>query len=151
MLSIVSGVYFGLSIYRIKKISTEKEDLVNSNALNLHAASFGIYMFSTIVSVVVLGLDAWYDLPYGYYIASDIFNMICSSLNKAIICYIFWKMDNIKVPIEEKNYEVYVEEVDENDDFQMRLWYQFMKEPEEEFCVYRSPQSARLSNISMND
>ena len=86
MLSIVSGVYFGLSIYRIKKISTEKEDLVNSNALNFHAASFGIYMFSTIVSVVVLGLDAWYDLPYGYYIASDIFNMICSSLNQAIIC-----------------------------------------------------------------
>jgi hypothetical protein len=60
-------------------------------------------------------------------------------------------MDNIKVPIEEKNYEVYVEEVDENDDLQMRLWYQFMKEPEEEFCVIPSPQSARLSNISMND
>jgi hypothetical protein len=26
-----------------------------------------------------------------------------------------------------------------------------MKEPEEEFCVIPSPQSARLSNISMND
>ena len=59
LLSIISGVYLGLSIYRIKKMITQKEDVVNTTIMTIHAATFTIYMLSTFVSVIILGLDAW--------------------------------------------------------------------------------------------
>jgi hypothetical protein len=143
LLSIISGFYLGFSIYRIKKMATEKDDLVNTKIMTIHAASFGIYMLSSLVSVVMLVLDAWYDVPYGYYLASDILNIICSSLTQAMICYIFWNVDNIKESNNENNDEVFTEEIDENDDLQMRLWYQFMRDPEDEErpSIYRVPRN----------
>jgi hypothetical protein len=60
-------------------------------------------------------------------------------------------MENIKEPYVENNVELYVEEVDENDDLQMRLWYQFMRNPDERPTLYRSPKNARSSNYSANN
>ena len=112
----VSGLYLGFSIYRIKKLIAKKEDLVNTKIMTLHALSFGIYMLSNIVSVTVLGLYSWGHIPEGYYLASDIFTVVCSALTQEMMCYIFWNMENIKEPVEEINDEVHVEEVDQNDD-----------------------------------
>ena len=64
LLSIISGIYLGVAIYRIKKLITEKEDLVNTKIMVIHAATFGIYMFSTLVSVSVFGLYSWQIVNY---------------------------------------------------------------------------------------
>ena len=45
----VSGLYLGLSIYRIKKLIKAKGIEVNTKIMILHAATFGFYVFSTIL------------------------------------------------------------------------------------------------------
>ena len=57
-------------------------------------------------------------------------------------------MENTKEPVEENYVEIHVEEVDQNDDLQMRLWYQFMRDPEDRLSIFQSPQSARTTNLS---
>ena len=56
LLAIVSGIYLGLSIYRIKKLITAKKVQVNTKIMILHAATFSLYMLITIVAVLFLGL-----------------------------------------------------------------------------------------------
>ena len=60
-------------------------------------------------------------------------------------------MENTKEPVEENYDEIHVEEVDQNDDLQMRLWYQFMRYPEDRSSIFRSSQSARPSCFLDND
>ena len=95
VLSIVSMIYFGFSILRIKKLITENEDVINTKIMTVHAATFSIYMLSTFVSVVGFGLYSWGLIAIKYYLMSDIFNIVCSVLTQAMICYIFWNMENI--------------------------------------------------------
>ena len=68
--------------------------------MTLHALSFSIYMFSTIVTVIAFGLNAWGYISYEIYLMTDIFNIICSSFTQAMMCYIFWNMENIQEPVE---------------------------------------------------
>ena len=95
VLSIVSMIYFGFSILRIKKLITENEDVINTKIMTVHAATFSIYMLSTFVSVVGFGLYSWRLIALKYYLMSDIFNIVCSAITQAMICYIFWNMENI--------------------------------------------------------
>ena len=72
---------------------------------------------------------------------ADIFNITCSSVTQAMICYIFWNIDNIQPPVvrgQSIHDEVQVEETDEFFDLQLRLWYQFMRDPEDRPSIYKS-------------
>ncbi len=71
-------------------------------------------------------------------------------MTQSMICYIFWNMENIEEPYVENDVELHIEEVDENDDLQMRLWYQFMRNPDERPTFYRSPKNARPIDYSAN-
>ena len=48
ILSLVSGAYLGYSIYNIKKKITEKDDELNVKIMFLHAASFILFILSTL-------------------------------------------------------------------------------------------------------
>ena len=76
-LSIISGIYLGFSIYGIKKMITEKEDIVNSKIMTLHASTFTIYIVSTIFYVVFLWLSHIEAISQDSYLMADIFNIIC--------------------------------------------------------------------------
>ncbi len=62
----ISGIYLGCSIYLIKKLIIEKEDLVNTKIMTLHAAAFGIFMISTLVYVIIFTIKAYSDVQYKY-------------------------------------------------------------------------------------
>ena len=75
---------------------------------------------------------------------ADIFNITCSSVTQAMICYIFWNIDKIQPPVvrgQSIHDEVQVEETDEFFDLQLRLWYQFMRDPEDRPSIYKSTLS----------
>ena len=95
ILSIISGSYFGFAIYRVKKLIIEHKDLVNTKIMSMHAISFSVYMLSTIVSVVALGLSAWGIISYEIYWATKIFTIFCSSITQALMCYIFCNIGSI--------------------------------------------------------
>ena len=60
-------------------------------------------MFSTVVSGVFFVLYSWKVLPsfasVTYYLAADIFNNICSCITQAMICFVFWNIDNIETQV----------------------------------------------------
>ena len=98
-------------------------------------------MLSTIVSVVFYGFYAYDVVPYGYYALADTLSIICSSLTQAMICYLFWNIDNIQ-PLGVRGLpeydEVKVEETDQFFDLQLRLWYQFMRDQDDIPSIYQS-------------
>ena len=79
-LSIVTGIYFGFSIFRIKNLINESENLINTKIMTVHAATFSIFMLSTIVSSVGFGLYSWRIIDIHYFLMSDIFNYVCSAI-----------------------------------------------------------------------
>ena len=125
ILAIISGTYHGKSIYEIKKRITEQEDQLNTKIMTIQSVSFGIYMLSTIFSVVVFGLFAVKAVSIDVYYISDILNTICATINQAMICYICWNIDNIPARVvrgDSEHDEVQVEETDQYFDLQLRLW-----------------------------
>jgi hypothetical protein len=66
--------------------------------MTLHAATFSIYMLSTIITILFLGLGESEVLQSKYYHMADTFTAVCSSLTQAIICYIFWNIENLQEP-----------------------------------------------------
>ena len=112
----ISGIYLGCSIYRIMKLITDKEDLVNTKIMTIHAAAFGIYMISTLIFVIIYLIAAYSGIHYKYdYISmADNINIFCSSIVQAMICYIFLNIDSIKPPVIRDNSEH--DEVQENNE-----------------------------------
>ena len=98
-LSIISGTYLGVSVYRIKKKITDQEDLANTKIISIHAAVFTFYMISTFVSVLASGLYSWDLIQYEKYCMADTFNIFCSTVTQAMICYIFLNIDSIQPPV----------------------------------------------------
>ena len=142
----ISGIYLGCSIYRIMKLITDKEDLVNTKIMTIHAAAFGIYMISTLIFVIIYLIAAYSGIHYKYdYISmADNINIFCSSIVQAMICYIFLNIDSIKPPVIRDNSEhdeVQVEEIDAHFDLQMRLWYQFMRDPDDIASFYQTTET----------
>ena len=83
-------------------------------------------MVSTIGSVIIFGLYTWKGISVDDYYISDALNIICSTLTQAMICYIFWNIDNIPAQVVRglsEHDEVQVEEIDQFFDLQLRLWY----------------------------
>ena len=57
LLSITSGLYLGVSIYRIHKLIKEKQLQVNTKIMMIHAAIFGIFVLSFSIDELVFLLN----------------------------------------------------------------------------------------------
>ena len=92
----------------------------------MHAISFSLCMVSTIVFIAALGLFSLSSDLLDYYFMADIFNIVGSSATQALICYIFWNIENIREGGIETRDDVHGEEIDEDTVLQMRHWHQLM-------------------------
>ena len=117
--------------------------------MTLHAASFCIYILITIISVIAVGLNSYGLVSWDFYLMTDFLTILCSSVTQAMICYIFWNLENIQEPVTEADDDLpRVEEVDTQPDIQMRLWYQFMRDPNDSLSSFRSV--VRQNNLLAN-
>ena len=96
LLGFISGIYLGLSIFRIRKLTKERKLEINTKIMIVHISTFILFL---VISVV-------YDLPFGlqkskeFKHATNLFYNFCSCITQVIICYIFWNMDQIQfVPV----------------------------------------------------
>ena len=101
-------------------------------------------MISTSVSVIASGLYSWDLIQYEKYCMADTFNIICSTVTQAMICYIFLNIDSIQPPVGRgvsEHDEVHAVETDAHFDLQMRLWHQFMRDPDDIASIYQSNET----------
>ena len=85
--------------------------------MTIHAASFCIYILTTIFSVIAVGLNSYGLVSWDDYLMTDCLAIFCSSITQAMICYIFWNMENIQEPVTETDDDIpRVEEVDTQPD-----------------------------------
>ena len=54
LLSFISGFYLGLSIYRIRKLTKEKEIQINTKIMILHGSTFILSMLTMFIWVISL-------------------------------------------------------------------------------------------------
>ena len=111
----------------------------------VHASTFILSLLS--MTVWVFSLVFKDNSTFRY--ANEIVYVFVKSLIQAMICFIFWNMDNIKfvpVPVEQITSDeedtdnvIQVELIQQNDfnfQFQLRIWQQFMRDPSA--SIYRS-------------
>lgn len=97
-LSVISGLYLGYSIFKIKRIINCHEVLHTKN-LTVHAVAFSIYMLSYLLTGVAVGLFAWGKISYNQFLVMDIFKFFCSFVSQLIMLYIFHNIENKKKAI----------------------------------------------------
>jgi hypothetical protein len=84
------------SIYRIRKLTKEKEIEINTKIMILHAATFSIYVLSSIMIIVELKIFEGFST----YEKTSFLSVFCERLTELMICYIFWNIEKIKfVPV----------------------------------------------------
>ena len=88
-LCIVSGAYLIYAISTIKKIISN--EILNTKILSVHAAAFGLFMISTLISVV------FYEFNHDHYLIADCFAVVCSAITQMIMCYIFYSLETQKM------------------------------------------------------
>ena len=137
LLALISCLYLGISIYRIKKLMNVKQLQVNTRIMVLHAVIFVIYV---VINVFYAAVGANWKLPKADNIVA-VFYVFGSAITQVMICYIFLNMGKIQfVPVpaaletdeeevaaEEAIEEVRVERTDSEFDLQLRMWQQFMR------------------------
>jgi drug/metabolite transporter (DMT)-like permease len=96
LLDLISGIYLGLSIYRIRKLTKEKGIEINTKIMIVHVLTFILSLLSMFIWVFAIELPD----PHAFYYVADIFLYSCACITQMMICFIFWNMDNIKfVPL----------------------------------------------------
>ena len=137
LVALISCLYLGVSIYRIKKLIRVKQLQVNTRIMVLHAVIFVIYV---VINVFYAAVAANWKHPIEDNIVA-VFYVFGSVITQVMICYIFLNMGKIQfVPVpadletdeeevaaEEAIEEVRVERTDSEFDLQLRMWQQFMR------------------------
>ena len=100
LLKIVFGSYMAYAIYRVKRIINQHE-ILNTKILTLHTASFAVYMLSTIINVLFIGLYAEGLISLNLTLIAGLFKLICSVITQLIMSYIFRSLEEKKGKLKE--------------------------------------------------
>lgn len=83
-------------------------------------------------------------LPYLIYVGTDVVNVLCMFITSILLCFIFLNLEHTAsdergtILTKDEFGEVVVEEFNERDFHQLRLWKQFMRDPDDRPSIYRS-------------
>jgi len=96
LLQIYSGFILIRSVVSIKRffVKEEAEDHLNTDMLIRHAVCFGLYIVTTAVYFIALGV--WTlnptDQTYSWAASCGIFFQVGSAISQALLCQIFWEL-----------------------------------------------------------
>jgi cation transport ATPase len=92
LLCIISAIYLGMSIYRIRKLTKKKEIHINTKIMIVHSSTVIIYLLS-LIGVIFTFFD---NYGSNHFYVAEILSNFCNYTTQLMICYIFWNMDNIQ-------------------------------------------------------
>jgi len=154
VLQIYSGFILIKSVLDIRRFFVEQKamDYLNNDRLLKHAVCFGLYIVTTAVYFIVLGI--WTLNPtaqgYQYVAATGIFFQIGSGISQILLCQIIWVLGKKvlgKAPDDHVRTSegIIVEEFDEDAQLQAEMWNSLVREDEKVQSAYIvSAQSYRV-------
>lgn len=94
LMQVVSGTYLIVAVFKIKKFYEDSKikDQLNSRALALHAAAFGIYLLSVVSDAIGFNLVLISDHFYPVYLVSGYIWLIASFISQIALIIIFWQL-----------------------------------------------------------